>query len=498
MKKTKLLFRTSQLGILILFFYMMQTDVYAASDEKFPDTPAGKRAEEILNFLNSADRNALAQYIVDNFSERFKNFAPLEKHLNFFSDVYDRNQGFELYGIVESSEYGLTALVRSKLTGLWLNIIVRVSADPPHRIDGIGLRPAAPPEEISTDKNLSLSDQDVVAYLDAFLKKQVEADMFSGSVLLAKNGDALFKGAYGMASKRFGVPNKIDTKFNLGSMNKMFTAVAIAQLVEKGRLSYNDNLGKYLGEDWITPVVGEKVRIKHLLSHTSGLGSYFNKKFMESSRLLYRFVDDYKPLIKDDSLRFEPGTQWSYSNTGMFLLGAVIEEITGQSYFDYVRENIFKPAGMVNTDSYEMDHPVPNLAIGYSKEFGDQGGSEWRNNIFDHVVKGGPAGGGFSTVEDLLKFDQALRSHKLVSKESVDLLMSPKPELSSPQYGYGFGIQHIGDEPIVGHSGGFPGISSVLRMYIKSGYTVVILSNYSRGMQPVNQKIEELLLSMEK
>jgi CubicO group peptidase (beta-lactamase class C family) len=476
---------------------MMQTDVYAASDEKLPDTPAGKRAEEILNFLNSADRNALAQYISDNFSERFKNFAPLEEHLNFFSDVHDRNQGFELHEIQKSDEYSLTALVRSQLTGLWLNILIRVSDNPPHRIDGIGLRPAAPPEENSIDKNLSLSDQDVVTYLEAFLKKQVEADVFSGTVLLAKNGDVLFKGAYGMASKRFGVPNKIDTKFNLGSMNKMFTAVAIAQLVEKGKLSYDDNLGKYLGEDWIRPEVGNKVRIKHLLSHTSGLGSYFNKKFMESSRLLYRFVDDYKPLIKDDSLRFEPGTRWHYSNTGMFLLGAVIEKVTGQNYFDYVRENIFKPAGMTNTDSYEMDRPVPNLAIGYSKEFGDQG-TEWKNNIYHHVVKGGPAGGGFSTAEDLLKFDQALRSHKLISKESTDLLMSPKPELNSPQYGYGFGIQQIGDESVVGHSGGFPGISSVLRMYLRSGYTVVILSNYSRGMQPVNQKIEELLLSMEK
>jgi CubicO group peptidase (beta-lactamase class C family) len=238
----------------------------------------------------------------------------------------------------------------------------------------------------------------------------------------------------------------------------------------------------------------EKVKIKHLLCHTSGLGSYFNKKFWESSRLLYRNLEDYKPLIKDDKPQFEPGTKWRYSNTGMFLLGAVIEKASGMNYFDYIRENIYKPAGMINSDCFEMDRPVPNLAIGYVKKYDDKG-FYWRNNIYDHVVKGGPAGGGFSTVEDLLKFAQALRNNTLISSESFQLLTTPKPELNSPRYGYGFTISKKGDETIVGHSGGFTGIRSALRIFKKSGYTFAVMSNYSSGVTPVREKLESLLLA---
>ena len=138
---------------------------------------------------------------------------------------------------------------------------------------------------------------------------------------------------------------------------------------------------------------------------------------------------------KKEDLQFEPGTKWGYSNTGMLVAGKVIEAATKQSYFDYVRDHIYKPAGMLNTDAYELDYVTPNLAVGYQREQ-TSSGPRWRNNIFMHVIRGGPAGGGYSTVEDLLRFDVALRSGKLVGKKYVDLLTTPKPELQSPAYGY--------------------------------------------------------------
>jgi CubicO group peptidase (beta-lactamase class C family) len=174
------------------------------------------------------------------------------------------------------------------------------------------------------------------------------------------------------------------------------------------------------------------------------------------------------------------------------LAGAIIEKVSSQSYFDYARENIFKPAGMTATDSYEMDHPVPNLAIGYSPAQNDDG-ARWTNNIFMHVVKGGPAGGGFSTVEDLLRFDQALRNHKLLSAEMTETVWSAKPELNSPGYGYGFGVERPAPDRIVGHSGGFPGISAKLSMYLDRGYSVVVLSNTDSGAPLIADKIRELL-----
>ena len=126
-------------------------------------------------------------------------------------------------------------------------------------------------------------------------------------------------------------------------MNKMFTAVAIAQLVEKGVLSWDDPIGKWLGSDWVRPEVGEKATIRHLLTHTSGLGSFFTDEFMRSSRALYRDLDGWRSIVSRDSLAFEPGTDWAYSNTGFLLLGVIVEKASGESYYDYVREHIYAP-----------------------------------------------------------------------------------------------------------------------------------------------------------
>ena len=351
-------------------------------------------------------------------------------------------------------------------------------------VDRVSWRPV--PSEAAARRR---SDDEIVRALDAFVKELGDADAFSGAVLLAKDGEVLYTKAYGMANKDFDAPNRVDTKFNLGSMNKMFTSVAIAQLVERGKLSYEDPLSKFLPA-FPSPEEAKRVKIKHLLTHTSGLGSYFNQKFQKSSRALYRTVNDFMKLAKNEKLQFEPGTSWAYSNTGMLVLGAVIEKVTGQDYFEYIRENIYRPAGMTSSDSYELDRVNPNLAVGYDKQL-VVGGVRYTNNIFDHVLRGGPAGGGYSTVEDLLKFDVALRSGKLVNAESRRVLLSAKPAIGSPFYGYGFQITNGG--AIVGHSGGFIGINSNLDMFLESGYTAVVMSNYSQGAQPVVVKIRELI-----
>jgi CubicO group peptidase (beta-lactamase class C family) len=322
-----------------------------------------------------------------------------------------------------------------------------------------------------------------------------DADVFSGTVLVAHGDELLFEGAWGEASRRYGVPNRLDTKFNLGSMNKMFTAVSVMQLVEAGKLSLEDPLSKYVGEEWLPKEVAERIRIEHLLTHTSGLGSYFNETYVESARDRFREIDDFQPLVEGDTPAFEPGTDWSYSNTGMLLLGPVIEKASGQGYFDYVREHVYGPAGMTATDSYDMDRPVPNLAMGYTLQHG-----EWYENTFMHVIRGGPAGGGFSTAPDLLRFARALRDGTLVSPESREAMWSPKPELSSPGYGYGFQIGGTPENRIVGHGGGFAGISSNLDLFVgptHGGYTSIVLTNVDQGAQPVAQKIVEMIGRLE-
>jgi CubicO group peptidase (beta-lactamase class C family) len=446
--------------------------------------PAVDRVTEIVRATGSADPKVVREFVQRAYAPPFLERIPLDFHVNFLLQMQDRTRGLEVEAIEEATATRASALVRARLTGQRMRVTVEVEPEAPHRIVNLGGRPV--PLEA---RPRTRTDEEIVRELDAFVKKLADADVFSGAVLLAKDGRTLYTTAHGMANKDFGAPNRVDTKFNLGSMNKMFTAVAIAQLVERGKLSYDDPLSKFLPE-FPTPEDAKKIKIKHLLTHTSGLGSYFNEEFERSSRARFRTVNDMMELTKGEKLQFEPGTRWSYSNTGMLVLGAVIEKATGQDYFEYIRENIYRPAGMTNSDAYELDRVNPNLAVGYEKQFGDAGVS-FRNNLFDHVLRGGPAGGGYSTVEDLLRFDVALRSEKLINAVSRKVLLSPKPEISSPDYGYGFGVSKDGS--IIGHSGGFTGINSNLDMFVNSGYTAVVMSNYSRGAEPVVQKIRELL-----
>ena len=228
------------------------------------------------------------------------------------------------------------------------------------------------------------------------------------------------------------------------------------------------------------------------------MGSYFNEKFRANLNNM-KTVSDYLPLFADDPLAFEPGAKWQYSNSGFTLLGLIIEKVSGQSYFDYVKEHIFKPAGMNNTDSYERDKDVSNLAIGYTK-MGDNGrpdpSAPRRENTAMRPAKGSPAGGGYSTVEDMLKFSLALQQHKLLSKKYIDLITSGKVEMgaSGRKYGYGFGEEVSEGRHIVGHNGGGPGIGANFDMFLELGYTVVFLGNYDPpAMMPVVMKIRESL-----
>jgi CubicO group peptidase (beta-lactamase class C family) len=327
-----------------------------------------------------------------------------------------------------------------------------------------------------------MSTAEISREIETYLDQLVAQDNFSGTILLAKDGVPFFKKAYGLASRGYNVPNRLDTKFNLGSMNKMFTSVAIAQLAEQGKLSFTDTIAKLL-PDYPNKEIAAKVTVHHLLTHTSGLGNYFNGKFMETSKDRFRTIKDFLTLFVNEPLQFEPGAKWQYSNAGFMVLGAIVEKVSGQNYFDYVREHIYKPAGMLNTDAYEMDSDTPNMAIGYTR-MGPNGpvpDGPRRTNLFLHSFKGGPAGGGFSTVEDLHRFAVALNAHKLLSQKYTDIITSGKvktPGDPDAQYAYGFQDEKINGHRSFGHGGGFPGINSELRIFPDLGYTVAVMANY--------------------
>ena len=330
--------------------------------------------------------------------------------------------------------------------------------------------------------------QDFTAYLEAM----ASTDQFSGAVLIDQNGEHRVEKAFGLADRTLGVPIAIDTKFNLGSMNKMFTAVAILQLVEQGKLSVDDYIIDVL-PDYPNQKVAAAVTIDQLLTHTAGMGDVFTDAFFTTPAEQLKTVAGYLPLFVDKPLQFDPGTQYAYSNEGYIVLGLIIEEITGQSYYDYVRERVYLPAGMANTDAFELDSSVPNLAIGYTTQDaeGNQTG-ELTENTPLMPVKGTPAGGGYSTAIDLLNFGEALLGYRLLSPESTEQLLEGKVAIrENVSYAYGFMDKLIASQRVVGHGGNAPGVCDLMDMYLDSGYTIIVLSNTDQGCLMIRDYILE-------
>lgn len=461
-----------------------------------PEGPVGERARQVVAAVNAGDPATLQKLVETAFSPAFRAAAPLERYLDVLGNVQRRSGGIDIYGVrrydpPRSPEEGDVIIVRGRVTDEWQGLVLQLEGGAPYRITGLQLVGARPPSDLPQPE--PVDREEMVAELGAFVERLAGAGKFSGSVLLADGDEVLFSGAWGEASRRYGVDNELDTRFNLGSMNKMFTAVAVLQLAEAGKLSLDDRLSEYVGPDWLPEKVASKIQLRHLLTHTSGLGSYFTDEFFAAARDRYREIDDFQPLVRGETLAFEPGTGWQYSNTGMLLLGVVIEKASGVSYFDYVQAEVYDPAGMGSTGSFEMDVPVPNLARGYTWR-----GGRWIENTFLHVIKGGPAGGGFSTAPDLFRFARALSDGLLLPAAVVPELWQPRPELGSPEYGYGFVISRTpAGAPVVGHSGGFPGINSNLDIFLDSGFTAVVLSNVDEGSQIVLHQIRELLDRLE-
>ncbi len=343
-----------------------------------------------------------------------------------------------------------------------------------------------PADEVTENK---VGTELFVPELRDYLIKKSQLDLFSGVALVAKEGQPIVEYVSGTANRDRGVPNTLETKFNLGSANKMFTAVAVAQLVEKGLLSFDDPIGKLL-PDYPNSTVKNEVTIHNLLTHTAGMGSFIDTQFREqllAAREGLKSINDVVALFKDRPLPYKVG-EYNYSSDGYEVLGAVIEAVSGQSYYDYVRDNIFRVAGMADTDSFEIDpkNVRGDVAIGYThrdpvtdKELD----GERIDNLRVNLLKGTAGGSGYSTCYDLLKFSQALLSHKLLSPEMTELVLSPKVKEGTKgnqtkYYGYGFQIFDIDGVRRIGHPGRFAGVNARFDMYPDLGYTVVVLSNY--------------------
>lgn len=428
-----------------------------------PDTPAGRQLAGFLEAFNTGDANLMRRFIAGHFDKNSLAKQSAEEQAKGVAPAYAMTRGLTLRAITRSTDFEISALVQSKLTESWWGLTIPVSAEPPHGIIDWFMGPAARPADAFPREKLS--DAEIVKRLEAYMEKLVAAGVFSGDVLVARNGRPIFKRAYGMSNGGAGVPNRIETQFDLASMGKMFTAVAVAQLAQEGKLSFGRPIIEYL-PDYPNRAAAAEITVHHLLTHTSGLGDFIERLGRKENAALKasaRTSKDYFPLFAGDPLAFEPGQKQAYSNAGFIVLGAVVEKLSGQTFADYVRGHVLKPAGM------------------------------------SHTVPGSAAGGGKSTVDDLLKFDVALRRHKLLGMKYTDLLLTPKVG----GFAYGFETKQVKGRRVAGKGGeDFTSVSTAFEMYLDSGYTVIVLSNFNPAAgvaggplasSNVTGKLEELL-----
>lgn len=496
--------RSTAITATTFFCLLLVPPVHTAAqprrDANLPDTPAGKQLGDWLRVFAGGDQDAFAAFIAGRYSRALLEQDKAVDRADRQARVYLDARGFGVRSVETSTPREIIVTAQASLTGLWYRLTLKVEAEPPHRVTEYTSQRIPPPAGHAR----RLTTRELLRQTETFLNRLAAADAFSGAVLLAKDGRPVFKTARGLASKAYNVPNRVDTKFNVASVGKMFTAVAVAQLIERGKLSLADTVGKLL-PDYPNRQVAERVTVHHLLSHSSGLGDMHGAKYVCRKGVL-REVRDYLPLFADEPLALEPGAKMQYSNAGYILLGAIIEKVTGENYFDYVRRHVFAPSGMTDTDFYETDFDTPNHATGYTN-FQDLGDDNFqfrlgrrRNTSLYNAARGNPQGGAFSTVEDLLRFSVALRKHRLLRAETLDLMTANKYffrryAAGEIYYGYGFELETVNGRRVVGHGGGDLGISTALRWFPDSGnYTIVVLSNYDRGGIITIDKLQELII----
>jgi len=445
-----------------------------------PDTPSGRRVQALLKAFDAGSPDAIRAFIAANFSEAALQEAPLEQRTQRLSGIAGQIGPLEFQKMLPGADDRAIFLAKAKTSGDWLEVGLQLDPAPPHGIRGLRFEQAEGPD--SPREARKGSDEEVAAAADAHLRPLAESGAFSGVVLIAKNGTPFFHEAYGQADRAFGTPNRTDTKFNLGSINKAFTQTAIAQLAEKGRLALSDTIRRHLPD--YPNAAADKITIAQLLTMSSGLGDFFGEKFDATPKSRIRTLQDYLGLFASEPLLFEPGTSRRYSNAGYVVLGLIIEKVTGKSYYDFVRESIYAPAGMTRSDSFMQDAVVPDRAVGYTSE--DASGKhvpEARVNVYELPARGSSAGGGYSTAEDLLRFDRAMRSGKLLSPAWTAWFYSdqsaPPPREAPRTLRGGKGI-----------AGGTSGVNCVLEMDLDTGYTVAVMSNLD---PPAAEKVARTL-----
>jgi CubicO group peptidase (beta-lactamase class C family) len=441
----------------------------AAQAAVLPDTEPGRRVGGYVDAFNSGDAQRMAAYLDANLSAAAIAERSVAERLTRWKTLHDMLGRLTPVKVLDARPDRIEVEMRCANDEM-ATFIFELESAAPHKVTSIGARIGGPQDRVD------LPDIPP-AGLDGWLSALAAQDRFSGVVMVRRNGRTVFEKAYGMADRAAAAPNRIDTKFNLGSMNKIMTKIAIAKLAEKGKLEASDTIGKFL-PDYPNPEAAAKVTLEQLVGHRGGIGDFFNERFESTPHSDVRTIADYLRLFAHEPLAFPPGSKIAYSNGGYVVLGAIVEKVAGVSYEEFVRESVLMPAGMADTAWISVDEIVRGRAVGYTRH-ADAGGppeGTLRANTYTLPGRGSPAGGGYATAGDLVKLAAALRDGVLLSKPWSEWILQGNDAPWPAPVG--------GDTPRgrltgggIGFGGGAPGISSAMEWEVEDDLMVVVLAN---------------------
>ncbi|MEI2795158.1 serine hydrolase domain-containing protein [Pseudoxanthomonas sp. F11] len=428
-------------------------------------TDARQALDAWLAAFNKGDRATW-----EAFRQRYGSAMNIDNLLEFRDSI----GGFVLARREPAEGDTAAALLRERESDQHARLRVTLAPGPTARIDLAGV--PTPPDLKPARLDAQAALDDVAAFADAASTK----DAFAGALLIAQGDQVLLQGAWGLADRTTGARNTLDTRFRLGSMNKMLTSVAILQLVQAGKVSLDGTLGDYL-----TAYPNADMRratVRQLLSHRAGAGDIFGPEF-DRERERLRTHADYLALFGTRAPAHPPGSRHDYANYGFVLLGAIIEAVSGQDYYAYVEEHILIPAGMRDTGSLPESDDMPRRARAYMRTRG-----QWRDAAHTLPWRGTAAGGGYSTVGDLLRFARALQGGRLV--DPTLLAIATRPDDAG--YGLGFTADELEGLPWYGHGGGAAGMNTEFRVFPTLDRVVISLANVD---PPVAQRLVDRYLA---
>lgn len=447
-----------------------------AMNPTLPDTPIGKLAGTLVRHIDADNPAQIRQWAPSILAASVDPDDKTDFIAGLVSAVRDEG-GVDVFDVrTDPHQPGLLEVAvkgrRNGQTGLFFLV-----ADPAHPGQFAQVHLVGMDDPLFADwPKGPVSHAELGKRIHAVMDKLASASDFSGCVTVLDGGDTVFDECRGLADRSFDVPVDHQTKFHIGSVGKMFTAVAIAQLVEAGKLSWDDTLAKRVPE-YPDQATARKITVWELLHHTSGLGDFMVPDYFEHAQ---RYINpaDYLGLIARQPKVGEPGKGASYSNAGYVLLGRIIENASGESYFDYIQHHIFEPAHMASSGFDSEDEIVPGLAVGY---YHDDGvfSRKWKANWVLGIYKGSPAGGGYSTNADLLRFAAALHGGKLLKPATLAKMSDDEvPNEGGPgAIGAGIDERLSHGRHIRGHQGGIEGTTADLEMISETGAAVALTSN---------------------